>query len=380
MRFWLNFVNKLAENPATAFLSENNGSIQIKKEVTVMRFSIIIPVYNVEKYIRKCMQTVMEQTFRDYEVIVVDDETPDNSMAIVEEFAQRYPDMIKIIHQKNTRQGGARNRGVQEAQGEYLLFVDSDDYVDTHMLEVVDAHLRRVNCDILSFQCRIVAANGRVLWEEGNCSLNFGCYVPNKDKEILLLTVSPCLKAYRRSFYLATEYAFPEKLLYEDTTMRILFAKASSIVLVKDCLYYYVMSPNSSVRGKHSAKTLDILKTTDRMLEQFRADGLYDTFREPLEASAIGGILYIFDLINLANKDDELQFPIAAYLTQHFPDYAANPYLERQQCKGMAYLMKCDFRGYYYHVTMVAQVKKWLLGWKWIEKMNQFRHRLQKAF
>ena len=114
-----------------------------------MRFSIIIPVYNVEKYIRKCMDTVMNQTFRDYEVIVVNDETPDNSMKIVQEYVDAFPGMIQVIHQKNTRQGGARNNGVTKARGEYLLFVDSDDYVATTMLETVDARLKANPCDVL---------------------------------------------------------------------------------------------------------------------------------------------------------------------------------------------------------------------------------------
>ena len=92
-----------------------------------MRFSIIIPVYNVEKYIGKCMDTVMHQSFDDYEVIVVNDETPDNSMAIVQQYVDAFPGKIHVIHQKNTRQGGSRNRGVREAKGEYILFVDSDD-------------------------------------------------------------------------------------------------------------------------------------------------------------------------------------------------------------------------------------------------------------
>lgn len=341
-----------------------------------MRFSIIIPVYNVERYIRRCMQTVMEQTFRDYEVIVVDDETPDNSMEIVEEFAEKYPGMVKIIHQKNTRQGGARNRGVQEAQGEYLLFVDSDDYVDTHMLEIIEGHLRREDCDILSFRYKAVTAGGRVLQEVDGCSPPEGRYIPSKNKEILQLTVAPWLKAYRRSFYLATGYAFPEKLLYEDTTMRILYAKASSIVLVKDCLYYYVMSPNSSIRRKPSDKMLDILKVTDMLLEQFSADGLFEAFQEPLEACAIGGILYILNVISLADRKSTLQIPIAQYLSAHFPNYQDNPYLEKEQMKGMELILRQDFRGYYC-LARVRQIKDHLLGWTLIEKANELRYKLK---
>ena len=115
-----------------------------------MRFSIIIPVYNVEKYIEKCMASVMGQSFTDYEVIVVDDESPDNSMAVVERYAEEYPGKIRMIRQKNTRQGGARNHGVRYAKGDYLLFVDSDDYVHPDMLKTVDERLKQQPCDILA--------------------------------------------------------------------------------------------------------------------------------------------------------------------------------------------------------------------------------------
>lgn len=341
-----------------------------------MRFSIIIPVYNVEKYIRKCMQTVMEQTFRDYEVIVVDDETPDNSMAIVEEFAEEYPGMIQMIHQKNTRQGGARNRGVQEARGEYLLFVDSDDYVSPRLLEVVDSHLRRVPCDILGFQYQKVTEEGKLLQTEGLASLLPGRYVPRENQEILMLPVGPVLKAYRREFYVESGFAFPEKVLYEDMMIKVLLAQAESVVLVEDCLYYYVQSGSSSIRQKASPKMLDILTVTDLVLARFEQLELKTVFWEALEASLVYGITYILDLINLADKKDALQIPIAAYLAQHFSDYETNRYMDPRQCKGMAYLINRDFSGYYYHVAVISRFKERLLEWKWIEKINRLRHTL----
>lgn len=344
-----------------------------------MRFSIIIPVYNVEKYIRKCMQTVMEQTFRDYEVIVVDDETPDNSMAIVEEFAEKYPGMIKMIHQKNTRQGGARNRGVREAQGEYILFVDSDDYVSTRLLETVDSHLRRETCDILGFQYQKVTEEGRLLQTEGLGSLRPGRYIPKENQEVMLLPVGPVLKAYRREFYVGSGFAFPEKVLYEDMMVKVLLAQAASVVLVEDCLYYYVQSGSSSIRQKASPKMLDILTVTDLVLQRFEQLGLKDVYWKSLEASLIYGITYIFDLINLENKNSDLQKPLAEYLSRHFGDYATNPYMDPQQCKGMVYLTAQDFSGYYSHVSLVTWVKEWLLGWTWIEKLNQLRRKLQGA-
>lgn len=341
-----------------------------------MRFSIIIPVYNVEKYIRKCMQTVMEQTFRDYEVIVVDDETPDNSMAIVEEFAEKYPGMIKMIHQKNTRQGGARNRGVREAQGEYILFVDSDDYVSVHMLEIVNNHLKEKEFDIISFRYRRVTPSGRMLQVEGRGSLEAGEYIPKMNKEIMLLPAGPVHKAYRRDFYLACNVWFPEKVLYEDAVVRVLFASAQSVALIDECLYYYVQSESSSIRQKPSEKMLDILTVSDLVIEEFKRRGLYEEFREPLEASIIYGIAYILDLINEMDKSSPIQSYLTEYIRTHFPEYACNKWLDSYLITAMKYLEKDKFVRYHYQVLVLTQIKEWLLGWSFIEKMNQLRHKV----
>lgn len=339
-----------------------------------MRFSIIIPVYNVEKYIRKCLQTVMEQTFRDYEVIVVDDETPDNSMAIVEEFSEKYPGMIKIIHQKNTRQGGARNRGVREAQGEYILFVDSDDYVSLHMLEVVDKHLKEQDCDILSFTYRMVTPHGKKLQAGGLGDLHPGRYVPSIDKEILLLPAGPVHKAYRRSFFLACDMWFPEKVLYEDAVVRIYFAQANAVVLIEDCLYYYVQTTNSSIRQKPSPKMLDILNMTQLVCEEFERRGLYELFREQLEASLIYGILYILDLINNSDKYNTMQEHLVDYIIEHFPGCIDNKYFDPSCRKALMCLFNKDFVAYYWHYLAFRQIKEYLLRYEWISWLNKKRH------
>lgn len=340
-----------------------------------MRFSIIIPVYNVEKYIGKCMETVMGQSFRDYEVIVVDDESPDNSMKIVEEYAERYPEQIRIIHQKNTRQGGARNRGVKNARGEYILFIDSDDYVSRDMLKTVDAHLRETPCDILSFRYEMVTPEGKHLGDGGAGGIQPGRYDPKVDKRIIMLPAGPVHKAYRREFYLDSGVQFPEKVLYEDAVVRLLYAKAESIVLVRDCLYYYVQSGNSSIRQKPSERMLDILTVTDLVLEQFKRDGLYDPFREHLDASLITSILYVTDMINGADVRSDLQKTLADYLRDNFADYASNRQLDEAQKKGIGYLLAYDFSGYHNRVLRVKQFKEWLLHWQLVAKLNEFRRR-----
>lgn len=340
-----------------------------------MRFSIIIPVYNVEAYIRKCMETVMNQTFRDYEVIVVDDESPDNSMAIVEEFAQAYPGMIRMIHQKNTRQGGARNRGVGEARGEYLLFVDSDDYVSPCLLETVDWRLKETPCDILVFRYAQVTQGGKQIALETLSNWKPGVHRPEEDRSVVTMPSAPWNKAYRRAFYMESGVSFPEKLLYEDAVGRWLYAKARTISFCQDCLYYYVQSPNSSMRRKNSEKMLDILKVSDIILEGFRKDGLYQAFQTELEASLVDTVLFVLELINASEPDSPLQRPLVDYIRDHFPGYAENPQISPEMKKGLDCLLDYDFARYHSRFLKWKQFKEWLAGNPVISRLNQWRKR-----
>ena len=340
-----------------------------------MRFSIIIPVYNVEKYIRKCMETVMEQTFRDYEVIVVDDESPDNSMRIVEEFAEKYPGMITMIHQKNTRQGGARNHGVQIAQGDYLIFVDSDDYVALDMLERIDAQLTEHNCDILVFKYHMVSIDGAYLGEGGFGQLKVGSYIPTENPITVMLPVGPWNKAFRRSFYLDSGMQFPEKLLYEDAMTRFLYAKAGSVVLYDESLYFYVQSNNSSIRQKPSEKMLDILTVTDLVIQKFTEAQLYATNREALEASLLCGVVYVLDLINEQDSNSALQKRIAEYIAERFPEYKQNKWLSHRFRKSVDCIVRGEFVRYHYIYLGVTRFREWLLCSRVISKLNNLRKR-----
>jgi len=340
-----------------------------------MRFSIIIPVYNVEKYIRRCMESVMNQTFRDYEVIVVNDETPDNSMAIVQEYVNAFPGMIQVIHQKNTRQGGARNNGVSKARGEYILFVDSDDYVALNMLETVDAKLRENPCDILVFRHVPVSPEGKQLGEPEYCALPPGTYLPERDKNVVLIPTGPVNKAFRREFYVETQVWFPEKLLYEDAVTRVLYAMASSVVVCDDVLYYYVQSGNSSMRRKPSEKMLDILTMTDITLQEFRHRGIYESFRNPLDCALIYGILYILDSINSVQPDHPLQKNMADYIRNTFPDYCTNPCVDPMLRTALDYLTAHSFRKYHYRIVKLGRLKERLLQVPVVKRINQLRKR-----
>ena len=341
-----------------------------------MRFSIIIPVYNVEKYIERCMQSVMEQTFRDYEVIVVDDESPDRSMDIVARWAEKYPGMVTMLHQKNTRQGGARNHGLAHARGDYVLFVDSDDYVSPRMLETVEQRLKQVPCDILVFRNQPVTPGGEPisqLWQE---DLTLGIpHCPDKEPGVVLLPCGPANKAIRRELLERLQFRFPEKVLYEDGVTRLLYAAADSICCWEDVLYYYVIREDSTMRQKISPRMTDILTVTDLVLAEFRRTGLYETFRQPLEVSLIYSILCVLELINGTQPGSSIQVPLADYLTQNFPGIRENPWAPAELLRELQCLGQHRFRWYHLRYLKLNRFKDRLIQIPLLGRLRELRRR-----
>ena len=128
-----------------------------------MLVSVIIPVYNVEKYIEKCIESVLEQTFGDFEIIVVIDGSTDGSEAIARRLQEENPGKITVINQENKGLGGARNTGIINARGKYLLFVDSDDYIEKELLADATKIIESENSDIVFFDFNYVDENGAFL-------------------------------------------------------------------------------------------------------------------------------------------------------------------------------------------------------------------------
>ena len=110
-----------------------------------MKFSVLIPVYNVETYLQQCLDSVINQTFDDYEIIIVDDGSTDSSGRICDEFKKHYPNKVKLIHKENKGLISARREAIKKAQGEFCVFVDSDDFVETNLLETVNNYLQKDN-------------------------------------------------------------------------------------------------------------------------------------------------------------------------------------------------------------------------------------------
>lgn len=213
------------------------------------RFSIIVPVYNVEKYIDKCLESIVNQTFDDYEVIVVNDGTKDNSMDIVE----KYP--FKVINQKNQGLSVARNNGVREAKGEYLVFLDSDDYIDKDLLKQIDKSLKN-KPDVVRFQIREVYENREsVDYNEESFSSLDGVSAFSRICKFHFVENAWCY-AIRRDYYLKEKFKFMKNTYHEDFGLiPLVIMKASVVNSVSYIGYNYLQRNNSIMNNRDYNKT-----------------------------------------------------------------------------------------------------------------------------
>ena len=233
-----------------------------------VKVSVIVPVYNVEKYLKDCLNSVTNQTLEDIEIICVNDGSTDNSLAILEDYAKK-DSRIKIINQKNKGLSGARNTGMKHVQGEYILFLDSDDWLKEDALsELYWSHLDD-NLDMLFFQ------TVDYYEEDGRYELNqFGGMTAiddsfegkifnYKDVASIIFKIphSAFNKLYSTSFLQRINASFPEGINYEDLAFFYdVFLKAERVsILKKELLFYRIRENSISTSG--GEKSFDIFKS-----------------------------------------------------------------------------------------------------------------------
>uniref|UniRef100_UPI0040564274 glycosyltransferase family 2 protein n=1 Tax=Acetatifactor sp. TaxID=1872090 RepID=UPI0040564274 len=218
-----------------------------------MKLSIIVPVYNMagDGKLQFCLESLLNQTINDYEIIAVDDASADNSAEILRDYEKRYPERMRVIClPENHRQGGAKNAGLDVAQGEYIGFTDSDDFVAPDMFDKMLKRAEETGADIVGCDYYITHeqsfAPGEICYN--NKSEQSGVLDDEKYKSLILDTGSLVVKIYKRSLFEEPKLRFPEHMFYEDNAIATrLFMKAKHFEYIQEPLYYYYQHSASTV-------------------------------------------------------------------------------------------------------------------------------------
>lgn len=225
-----------------------------------MLLSIIVPVYNVETYLSQCITSILNQNMDDYEIILINDGSTDGSGKICDKFANRYEN-IHAIHQENRGLAGARNSGIRLAAGNYLMFIDSDDFINEHIN--INAMIHSLNADIIQYKwVYYFDRTGQYRYFE-----DFPLFTNEPYAQILasevqqgILSVSACNKIVDRQLILENDIFFDESLLSEDIDWSLkLYLHARSIQIVNDDVYIYRQQRPGSITTTASPQSIKSL-------------------------------------------------------------------------------------------------------------------------
>lgn len=234
--------------------------MELKNTMAFPLFSVIIPVYKVEQYLHKCVDSVLAQDFKNFEIILVDDGSPDNCPQICDEYAAK-DQRIKVIHKENGGSSDARNYGIEVAEGEYILFLDSDDYWND-VKALSDLHIECVkNYDIVLYGTKdIIVETKSVVQKRGNYDLS--ALRKSKDSAICSLISSgefpgsAWVMAYRRTFIIENQIRFEVGIKAEDIDWLLhVFTKLESISAIRNCFYMYVKNRPGSITNTADIKS-----------------------------------------------------------------------------------------------------------------------------
>ena len=246
--------------------------------------SIIIPVYKVEKYLKECLESVVNQIYKNLEIILVDDGSPDSCGKICDEYAKN-DERVKVIHKENGGLSSARNKGLDVASGSYISFVDSDDVIDKRFIETLYHMCVENNCDIA--ECGFKRFKGDIEVENAESEeikvisaieMQNKLFVDGESAQ----TVIVCDKLYKK--YLFDSIRFPIGKVHEDesATYKILYSCKTSVVATNLKLYYYRENLNSITGKKFNIKRLDILDAYEERKNFYKEKGENELYRKSL--------------------------------------------------------------------------------------------------
>lgn len=238
------------------------------------KISVIVPVYNTEKYVERCLNSIISQATNNFEIIVVNDGSTDNSEEIVKRYVEQYPDIIKLYSQSNGGLSSARNYGISKATGEYLCFVDSDDYLAEDLFNNLESYITK-GLDLIKYKCVKVNEKKEVI-EKVNGPV-FDCKTGQDAFNELyyqdVLVEAAWLYLCKREFWLKNNFQFPPRKFHEDwAVVPFMVILAETVASVDIYGYIYFQSSNSITRNNDDEKVkirvYDMLEHYDNLIKK----------------------------------------------------------------------------------------------------------------
>ena len=241
------------------------------------KVSVIVPFYNVEGYIEKCLDTLVNQTLEDIEIILVNDGSKDNSILIAKKFLENYPKKIVYLEKENGGLSDARNYGIPYAKGEYIAFLDSDDYVEKNMYEEMYALAKKENSDMVqcNFYWEYIDKNKKKIGDMQKYS--------NKKELITKGRVEAWNKLIKREILENEEIRFPKGLRYEDVEFTYKLAPYLEKVSFIDKPFIHYIQRQNSISNSQNERTAEIFDILDNVIKYYKEKNIYEEYKNELE-------------------------------------------------------------------------------------------------
>lgn len=299
--------------------------------------SIIIPVYKVEDYLERCVDSVLNQTYENIEVILVDDGSPDKCGEMCDKYAQKHDNVI-VIHQKNQGLSAARNTGIRTAKGQFLGFVDSDDFIEKNMYELLYDVLEVNNADISVGG--IIDCYEETGIKEKDFNKEVKVYTGEEAiKDVLInqgnITAHVVTKLYRKQIF--DMISFPEGKLYEDSFTIIDFLiKAEKIAVVNHGVYYYWHRGGSIVESPFSERDMHLIRAWENNQKTIMKK--MPELKEAIEFRYFWSCFYLLDKIYIEDKKHNEEAELVYILKNNFSNIIKNKYFRKNRKLAMVVL------------------------------------------
>lgn len=301
------------------------------------KVSIIVPIYNVEMYIEKCLETLVNQTLKDIEIILVNDGSKDSSAEIAKKYLEKYPEKIIYLEKENGGLSDSRNYGLPHAKGEYIAFLDSDDYVEENMYEEMYELAKKEDSDMVqcNFYWEYPDKNKKKIGELKQYS--------NKKEMLVKTRVEAWNKLIKREILVKNpEIRFPKGLRYEDVEFTYkLIPYVEKISILNKPFIHYIQRGNS-ISNTQNERTKEIFDVLDNVIKYYKEKNLYEEYKEQLEYVYVKTVLCrsLLRMVKINDKDIKSQLLKRTWenVNTKFPEWKKNPILKKNKSLKDLYL------------------------------------------
>lgn len=301
--------------------------------------SVIVPAYNVEKYISSCLDSLLNQTKKEIEIIAIDDGSTDNTLNILNEYKRNNPNKIHVISQNNQGLSITRNNGIKLSTGKYISFVDGDDEIDTNLFKNLWDKLEEFPYDVVAFNVEIIYPNKKIIVNPGITSDIKDFNLISKKKFLTDMYCMACNKIYKRDLFKDDNLLFTPNTWFEDVLlMHKLIPNLTSLGYLDFPGYKYYQRENS-ITYTYSDKLKDINFVLEKILEYYKKNDLYSVYKAELEYIYVRYMFATY-IKRLAKSKDKQKFNNGIKyslncVNKTFPNYKKNIYINKSGLKNL---------------------------------------------